>query len=277
MLDPIYCQQYRGSHLGWRPENDICIQEIENIIYAHTTVVDKVFNDSPKEPFNLVTESGDLGLHDAGDKIVIGSNFCQKWSISKKDIPENLNRWFACHANINHSKIKALPLGTDDTTINKISILKEKNLPKTKLIYLNCRLESNIQERLSAYQAAQQLDWNFSYHPSDRLLFSNLNEQQDDFLYQVATHKFCVCPMGAGVDCYRFWEALYLGSIPIVKKNQVMTQNWNLPILEVENWSDCTEEFLNRQYEVIIERGQNQQYCLEQLTRSYWIKQMKNI
>lgn len=278
LKDPIYSQQYRGNNPGWRPKDDISVQQVGNVIYAHTTLVSQIFNDPPKNKFNLLTESGDLGVHDAGDKIIIGSNFCKNWYINKKDIPDSLNLWFACHANIIHPKIRALPLGTNDTVIEKIGKILENPPKKGQLVYLNCRVESNPQERLSAYRAAERLGWHYSYHPNDRLLFKTVDEQQDDFLYQVATHRFILTPQGAGVDSYRLWESFYLGGIPIIKSsNQVMTKNWNLPILEVENWSDCTPEFLERQYEIITKRGQEQQYNLDQLTRSYWTKQIENI
>lgn len=280
LKDPIFCQQYRGANLGWRPEpDDIRIQQVGNVIYAHTTLVSEIFNNPPKHKFNLCTESGDLGLFDAGDKIIIGSNFCKNWFINKKDIPENLNLWFACHANIIHPKIRALPLGTNDTVIEKIGKILENPPPKDQLIYLNCRIDSNPQERMSAYICGHEMGWTLGHHPNylDRIgrrEYSN-DTYQDLFLNEVARHRFTVSPIGSGTDCYRFWEILWLGGVPIIKTNQVMTRNWNLPILEVENWSDCTPEFLERQYEVIMKRGQNQEYDLDQLTRSFWTKQIE--
>lgn len=52
--------------------------------------------------------------------------------------------------------------------------------------------------------------------------------------------KFVLSPPGNGPDCHRTWEALYLGSIPIVKK-----QYWNFKALEnnvvsLESWSDIS-------------------------------------
>lgn len=280
-FDPIFAQQYRGPNPGWRPKDDISMERIGNVIYAHTTLVSEIFNDPPKNKFNLVSESGDLGLVEGGDSIIIGSNFCRNWRVGKSTIPETLNHWFACHANIVHPKIRALPLGTNDTVLDKISVLKEKNLPKDKLVYLNCRVDSNPQERLAAYSTGYSLGWDMGHHPNyldkiGRREHDN-DTYQDIFLNEVARHKFVICCQGAGVDSYRLWEGLYLNSIPIIKKNQVMTKNWNLPILEVENWSDCTTDFLERQYEVIMKRGQEQQYNLDQLTRSYWIKQIESL
>lgn len=286
MYNYIYTQQYKGNNPGWRPSSHVCIETDGNIIYAHTTLVPEVFANPPKEPFKLVTESGDLGLFEDGDNIRIGNIYVSNWFIKKSDIPDNLIMWFAQHANIIHPKIKALPLGIpyhDQTDrMQKMLSFVEKNGGKTGLAYLNCRIESNVNERFTAYEfGSQNKDWTVHHHPSDLkkhgfIISGSQDEIDNRFLYEVARHRFTVCPQGAGVDTYRFWETLYMGSIPIVRNNQKLTKNWNLPILEVGNWSDCTTEFLNRQYEIILARGQNQEYDLNQLNRYYWVNLIKN-
>ena len=46
-------------------------------------------------------------------------------------------------------------------------------------------------------------------------------------------YKFVICPEGNGIDTHRLWEALYLRTIPIMKKNEIsiFLQKANLPIL----------------------------------------------
>lgn len=62
------------------------------------------------------------------------------------------------------------------------------------------------------------------------------------------THKsiYTLSPRGAGEDCHRFYEAIYLDSIPIVKRtNTAFDKLYNVfPCLVVTNWSDVTEELL---------------------------------
>lgn len=57
---------------------------------------------------------------------------------------------------------------------------------------------------------------------------------------------YVIAPRGVGVDTHRFFEALYLKSIPIVKKtNTVFDKLYNnFPCLIVNEWSDITEELL---------------------------------
>jgi hypothetical protein len=54
---------------------------------------------------------------------------------------------------------------------------------------------------------------------------------------------FVICPEGNGIDTHRLWEALYLKTIPIIKKNKIspFLQKANLPILILNDWSDLTK------------------------------------
>jgi hypothetical protein len=62
------------------------------------------------------------------------------------------------------------------------------------------------------------------------------------------THKsvYTLSPRGAGEDCHRFYEAIYLDSIPIVKRtNTAFDKLYEIfPCLIINDWSDITEEFL---------------------------------
>lgn len=53
---------------------------------------------------------------------------------------------------------------------------------------------------------------------------------------------FVACPSGNGVDTHRFWEVLYRGAIPIVKKSKWSSslRILNIPFVEIESWT--TEE-----------------------------------
>ncbi len=59
-------------------------------------------------------------------------------------------------------------------------------------------------------------------------------------------YKFVACPRGNGTDTHRFWETLYRGSVPVVKKSQWSNsvRIMGLPILELEEWDYA--EFLQR-------------------------------
>jgi hypothetical protein len=54
---------------------------------------------------------------------------------------------------------------------------------------------------------------------------------------------FVICPEGNGIDTHRLWEALYLKTIPIMKKNKIspFLKKINLPILVLNKWTDLLE------------------------------------
>jgi hypothetical protein len=60
---------------------------------------------------------------------------------------------------------------------------------------------------------------------------------------RLAKYKYCLCPEGNGVDTHRLWEALLLGSIPIVK-NTAFTRviqhytRGEIPMIIMDSWWD---------------------------------------
>ena len=64
-----------------------------------------------------------------------------------------------------------------------------------------------------------------------------------EYLYELASHRFCLCIRGNGIDTHRFWESLYLGVIPVLINNKT-TQSENfirylrktkIPFYEIRN------------------------------------------
>ena len=55
-------------------------------------------------------------------------------------------------------------------------------------------------------------------------------------------YMFVICPEGNGIDTHRFWEALYLYTIPIIQKNKIsrFLTKANLPVLVLDKWSDLS-------------------------------------
>jgi len=78
------------------------------------------------------------------------------------------------------------------------------------------------------------------------------------YLQKMALHKYVISPAGNSVDCHRIWEAIYLGTIPIVKKHQAHSAWLNLPILFIDNWSDLNVDMLNASYQSLKSRDTEQ-------------------
>jgi len=65
--------------------------------------------------------------------------------------------------------------------------------------------------------------------------------------------NYVIAPYGGGVDTHRFFECIYLKSIPIVRKtNTVFDKLYDIfPCLVVNEWNDITEELLNSNLEIL--------------------------
>jgi hypothetical protein len=57
-----------------------------------------------------------------------------------------------------------------------------------------------------------------------------------------------LCPEGNGMDTHRTWESLYLGAIPVERRNKNNRFYTDLPILFVDEWEEVTEEFLRKNF-----------------------------
>lgn len=74
-----------------------------------------------------------------------------------------------------------------------------------------------------------------------------------EYLNDLANHKFCLCIRGNGIDTHRFWESLYLGTIPVIINNKytncnnfvIQLKNINIPFYEItlENLDDIIIEY----------------------------------
>lgn len=97
-------------------------------------------------------------------------------------------------------------------------------------------------------------------------------DKQVEFYRYISTIKFVFSPHGAGLDCYRTYEALYLGSYPIVKTSSLDVLYENLPVLIVQEWSDVNKQLLEATYE----RFQQTKFDFTPLYRAYWSQRFRS-
>ena len=61
---------------------------------------------------------------------------------------------------------------------------------------------------------------------------------------------FCISPRGNGLDCHRTWEALYLGTVPVVTRSVLTDRHPDLPMIVLDDWADFRSiEFTRELYE----------------------------
>jgi len=86
------------------------------------------------------------------------------------------------------------------------------------------------------------------------------------YLNDIATHTYVISPPGHGPDCFRHWEAMYLGTIPIVERGTNMDCYEDYPLLLIDDWRELTPEWLDANYDVL----RNRPFDRRKLFFEYW-------
>ena len=236
--------------------NEISDQEVNeidkyNIIFVYTHLADSFLEkylQKSSHKFVLIT-------HNSDDEINV--------KFLKYLNHPNIIKWYGQNANIMHPKLKILPIGIANSqwrhgNLDIFSNFVKNKKSKNKLVYLNFKIGTNKSVRKPIYKLLSQKSF----------VTVNSNLSYQEYLEELAGHKFCIVPPGNGIDCHRTWECLYLGVIPILYNcicNQLF-YNLNLPIVLVDDWN-FDEKFLESQYKLINVREYNQTL----LDMRYWI------
>ena len=78
---------------------------------------------------------------------------------------------------------------------------------------------------------------------------------QDTYIQHLANHRYSICPEGNGLDTHRFWESLYVQTIPIATRSSLTEQikASGLPCILIESWEtfsrECLEEYSDYRFD----------------------------
>ncbi len=96
---------------------------------------------------------------------------------------------------------------------------------------------------------------------------------RDQFYDELSQSIFTLAPPGFGLDTVRFWEALVLGCIPIVKHSELDDLYADLPVLFVNDWSEINEPFLRQKQREILEKNLG----TEKAYFEFWARKIKDV
>lgn len=183
---------------------------------------------------------------------------------------KNLYVWFTQNADIAcHPKLIPIPIGLSNKHWNQskgndtqLKLMQEKfkfNEFKKYLLYGNFNVNTNprLRKPIQVY---------FKKFP---FCLWNLGRPKpyEEYLEDLVYSKFVLSPHGNGLDCIRTWEALYMGSYPVVKTSSLDQLYQDLPVLIVNKWEDVTQEFLEKKYFEM----KSKKYNLNKLYFDYWL------
>lgn len=182
--------------------------------------------------------------------------------------------WFAVHYACyeTHPKLHPIPLGIyqDPKFYTSRKELTHqfalwRTAPKKKLLYSNFGDLKGLKPERA--ELGEQFDGaEYCFTVKERIPFLSYMEQMSRF-------KFSLSPRGYGPDTYRTWEALLVGSIPIVRTSQLDRLYADLPILIVDDWSKINKKFLEERYQEITRR----KWPIEKLFIEYWEQQIRQV
>lgn len=180
------------------------------------------------------------------------------WTLN--EIPENITVWYSTNLDVKHPRMRWLPYGLNDDGHGADILPNYAGREKTKLTYAN--FSPHTVERLGLRHWCSLTPWITYRHEQ--------NLPVEKYLEELAEHKFVLCPEGNGLDCYRTYETLYLGGIPIMQESTFSRFLFeaNLPVVLVKDFRYLTKEVLEEVYSQMMRVPFN----YEVLTKSYWRK-----
>ena len=137
------------------------------------------------------------------------------------------------NCNIIENRVSYLPIGLGNSQWphGSSSIHREvynKNIEKTKEIYFNFNIKTNKNKRQKCFNIIEE-----------KGIYWNDNLPYKKYLLELKKHKYAICPEGNGIDTHRFWECLYMNTIPICVKNK-LTEYYKqyFPIIVLNDWEE---------------------------------------
>jgi hypothetical protein len=199
-----------------------------------------------------------------------------------------LLKWFAQNTTeLNIPKLVQIPIGLDYHTISGNPnhwwrIHTEGSKPAEQEIVLNdlrksmkpfdertCKIFSNIHHNLDRH-GDRGAAIGALYNQPGLIANATMHLSRSQTWREMCRYSFVLSPFGNGYDCHRTWEALCLGAIPIVRAKHFKNLFADLPVLNVDEWSDVTPELLQK----TIHEFKEKKFNYEKLTLKYWTDQL---
>jgi hypothetical protein len=206
--------------------NPIAVQARDRIFVAGPYLERFFANYQPDitQPYVLITHNGDQNITGA----------------YTGHIDHLLLAWFAQNVLVEHEKIHAIPIGLENKYLYLHGIprhfesLRARPVEKKTQILYKFSIATNPGVRGAALTILDSHDCAVTYIDWRTAL---------PYLTTLQESAFVASPVGNGEDCIRTWEALYLGTIPIVTRSPLTTQfaALGLPLLLIDTWEDLKD------------------------------------
>lgn len=219
LSDPIFNHRYVELADYVIIDGPIEPERIHGIVFCPTNRLREFFPACARRSQSPVTLiSSQLHGTPFSDYNVEDSRYKGQWTYefeTKYKFPRR--RWYSKNADSNIAA--PIPIGIEPDKVDSIREIVERRLEKRYTLNAVMDSTTNHGERAPALYHAQRVPHacvvdTQPYSSGGRWSFPQYAES-------IARSWFTLCPPGAGLDTWRMWEALYLGSIPVVKKSRM--------------------------------------------------------
>jgi hypothetical protein len=273
----------------WNPDRSVTIDL--NIVTNHNETIYLMFDHVDQFAMNLLDKfTSPIVLVTGNSDHISPTDFL----FFEKLITSNIiTRWFTQNCILpHHPKVKHIPIGLDYHTLSFkhnnhewgnsgiTPLEQEQDLKYVKKEFRplrNCGKKAVANFQLAMDDPVRRRMYRT---PVYRALKDNPNivwlpqQSRIDFWKSCEEQAFVVSPPGNGLDTHRTWEVLALGRIPIVWRCDLNVVYDRLPIIEVDDWSELTEEWLNARFDEVIDKIDKGEYDYSRLSLQYWHQQI---
>ena len=216
------------------------IQEVENNIFISGEFFEKISRENSSIVFSSLDNfplKKDFSRYKK--KIWIFHNSDETFDLNTKKKLDYFHpkECFSQNLIIHKKNYHFIPIGLENSKFHNngdikdfISLRKVKSKKKPRILF---GFKNTNPKRI-------QLKYQFK-----KLKVADETNGWNSFFYRriLLNYMFVICPEGNGIDTHRMWEALYLRTIPIIKKNMISNfiKKAQIPVLIINKWSDLSK------------------------------------
>ena len=132
---------------------------------------------------------------------------------------------------------------------------------KKHLIYINYNQNTNERIRSKIFKKLRK---------SNFINLGLYGLEIQDYINDLKNNEYVLCPTGNGLDTYRLWETLIVGSNPVVNSVDTYLEFRNLPIYFFNKTEELDLDYLSTKKD-LINNLKNNNIDRRYLTTSYWM------
>jgi len=197
----------------------------------------------------------------------------------------NIIHWFIENRDYDHPKLSSLPTGMPPDVALDIpkEVIPLKNRP---LLFLNAdRIRDGGGQWYDRWNASQMCKTNHFCSQPFNGINAELGVQHKDFVDHLVNVPFLMCVHGGGEDpSPKAFEAMLMGTIPIIKKGYITDAYERFPVAWIDDWpsflsdpliEEKLEKWVNDLGSYYDANSELRAKVLKMLTSEYWYSQIE--